>query len=506
MSEKVYLAVDLGAESGRVMAGCFNGERLRIDEIHRFSNTPVRVRGSLHWDILYLFSEIKRGIALAARMHGDRLVSVGVDTWGVDYGLLDADGRLLGQPYHYRDSRTNGMMEEAFRRLPRPQIYAETGIQFMFFNTIFQLLSEVVRGVPTLAVRRRLLFIPDLLQFWLSGASVNERTIASTSQLYDPCAKCWSSRVLDALGIPAGILGEIVDPGTVLGPILPEVAEETGAGPIRVVTPGCHDTASGVAAVPARGNRHAYLSSGTWSLMGGEAPAPVINDRSFELGFTNEIGVFDTVRLLKNISGLWLVQECRRTWAARGEDTNYDELTRLAAEAKPFAAILDPDFPEFAQPGDMPSRFREFCEVTGQVPPAGKGSTVRTALEGLALKYRLVLEQLEQLLGRSIEMLHIVGGGSRNELLNQFTANAINRPVITGPSEATSAGNILMQMAGTGAIASHDEGRDVVRRSFETRTYEPRDAQAWADVYADFLTLHSARQQSAQDKEKKQHG
>jgi rhamnulokinase len=504
MSEKVFLAVDLGAESGRVMAGCFDGDLLRIDEVHRFANVPVRVRGSLHWDILYLFSEIKRGISLAAKRYGANIVSIGVDTWGVDYGLLDAQGGLLGHPFHYRDSRTNGMMEEAYRRLSKRGIYAETGIQFMFFNTIFQVLSEVVRGAPALASAARLLFIPDLLQYWLSGVSANERTIASTSQIYNPRGKTWSTEVIEALGLPPRIFGDIVDPGTVLGPVLPEVADETGAGPILVVTPGCHDTASGVAAVPARGNRHAYLSSGTWSLMGVEASEPVIDDRSYEFGFTNEIGVFDTVRLLKNISGLWLVQECRRTWAARGEDASYDELTRLASAAEPFAAVLNPDFPDFALPGDMPARFRDFCLATGQRPPVGVGSTVRTALESLALKYRFVLEQLEMLLGRRIDVLHIVGGGSRNDLLNQFTANALNRQVITGPVEATSAGNILMQMAGTGVIASHDEGREVIRRSFETRTYEPSDAGAWKDVYTAFLKLQSAEQPSS--KEKEQHG
>ncbi len=506
MSERVYLAVDLGAESGRVMAGRFDGSRLRIDEVHRFANVPVRVRGSLHWDVLHLFAEIKRGISTAARLHRGALVSVGVDAWGVDYGLIGSDGRLLGNPFHYRDNRTDGMMEEAFRRLPKPEIYAETGIQLMFINTVFQLLSEAVRRTPALSIASRLLFIPDLMNFWLSGVSVNERSIASTSQLYDPRRRIWSAKVIGAMGLPERIFGDIVDPGSVLGALLPEVAEETGAGPLQVVAPGCHDTASGVAAVPACGDRTAYLSSGTWSLMGVELREPVIDARSFGFGFTNETGVFGTVRLLKNISGLWLLQECRRTWASRGEDAEYDELTRMAGAAKPFAALVDPDFPDFALPGDMPSRLHDFCRRTGQPPPGTRGSLVRTLLESLALKYRVVFAQLEQLLGRRIELLHIVGGGSRNELLNQFTANALNRPVITGPVEATSAGNVLMQMAGTGAIASHDEGRDLIRRSFETKTYEPADVDAWDEAFAGFERLRRESQPSSEDKENGQHG
>ncbi len=422
MREKVYLAIDLGAESGRVMAGCFDGARLRIEEIHRFANVPVRLRGSLHWDILHLFSEIKRGLALAARAHGAALVSVGVDTWGVDYGLLDAGGRLLGHPFHYRDGRTDGMMGEAFRRLPKAEIYAETGIQFMFFNTIFQLLSEVVCGAPALSIAGRMLFIPDLLNFWLCGVGVNERTIASTSQLYDPRKKQWAHAVIDGLQIPDRIFGEIVDPGTALGPLLPEVAEETGAGALQVVAPGCHDTASGVAAVPARGNRHAYLSSGTWSLMGVESPDPVIDGKSFSAGFTNEIGVFDTVRLLKNISGLWLVQECRRTWAARGQDSSYGELTGLAAQAPPFAAFIDPDFPEFSPPGDMPARIQGFCRRTAQEPPVTTGSLVRTALESLAFKYRFVLRAAGGLARPSAG-----GAPHRRRGLPQRTAEPVRR-------------------------------------------------------------------------------
>lgn len=488
-ANRVYLAVDLGAESGRVVAGVFDGERLWLEEVHRFSNTPVRVLGSIHWDILNLFAEIKRGLSSAGRKYGASLASAGVDTWGVDYGLVDRRGELLANPFHYRDRRTDGMMDEAYRRLPKRDIYACTGIQFMFFNTVFQLLSEVVHESPALAVADRLLFTPDLLNYWLTGQKVNERTIASTSQIYDPQRRQWSKTVIEKMAMPPMIFGEIVSPGTVLGALLPEVADETGAGSLKVVAPGCHDTASAVAAVPAEGSRHAYLSSGTWSLIGVESAQPIINDKSFEMSFTNEIGVCDTVRVLKNISGLWLIQESRRTWASRGEELSYEELTALAEEAPPFAALINPDHGAFAAPGDMPARIRDFCTHTGQKPPDSKGGIVRTALEGLALKYRWVLTKLEDLVGHRLEVLHIVGGGAKNRVLSQFTANAINRPVIAGPVEATSAGNVLLQMMGTGDLHSLAEGRELIRRSFETENFQPVDPKAWDHAYEEFLKI-----------------
>jgi rhamnulokinase len=485
--DRVYLAIDLGAESGRLVAGRFDGERLGLEEIHRFANTPVRVLGSLRWDILSIFSEIKRGLSVAGRKFGASLAGAGVDTWGVDYGLVDRRGNLLENPVHYRDSRTDGMMDEAYRRMAQRDIYTCTGIQFMFFNTLFQLLAEVVHDAPALASADRLLFIPDLLNYWLTGQKVNERTIASTSQIYDPKARDWSKAIVDKIGLPERIFGGIVSPGTVLGPLISEVVADTGAASLQVVAPGCHDTASAVAAVPAQGDSHAYLSSGTWSLMGVETSQPVINDKSFKLGFTNEIGACDTVRVLKNICGLWLVQECRRVWAAQGQDLGYEELTRLADEASPFAALVNPDHAAFAAPGDMPSRICEYCVRTGQAAPATKGGIVRTALEGLAFKYRWVLTRLEDLVGHRLEVLHIVGGGTKNRLLSQFTANCINRPVIAGPVEATSAGNILLQMIGTGDLGSLNQGRELIRRSFDTETFLPIDPAAWNQAYDRFV-------------------
>ena len=486
---RTYLAVDLGAESGRVVAGAFDGERLTLQEVHRFPNVPVRVHGRLHWDILSLFMEIKRGVAIAAKTSQDSLASMGVDTWGVDYGLIDGRGSLLGNPYHYRDSRTDGMMEEAFRRVPRREIYRQTGIQFMFFNTLFQVLSEVVHESAALGCADRLLFTPDLLNYWLTGAKVNERTIASTSQMYDPAAGDWAVSLVETMGIPSRIFGEIVPPGTKLSSLRQEIAEETGAGRLAVIAPGCHDTASAVAAVPARSDRYAYLSSGTWSLMGMESRTPVITDTSYDYGFTNEIGVCDTVRVLKNISGLWLIQESRRTWASRGEDLSYEELTGLAESAPPFTALIDPDHPSFAAPGDMPERIIDFCRRTGQKLPEGKGALVRTVLESLAFRYRFVFTRLEELAGHHLDVLHIVGGGTRNRLLNQFAANALNRTVVAGPMEATSAGNILMQMIGMGDLHSLAEGRELVRRSFASETYEPIHAAGWDRAYGDFLRI-----------------
>jgi len=486
---KVYIAADLGAESGRLVSGAFDGDILRIAEVHRFPNTPIRIHGHLHWNILGLHAEILRGLAAEARRAGDSLVSLGVDTWGVDYGLLDAGGRLIGFPYHYRDSRTEGMMEECFRRVPKREIYDATGIQFMFLNTLYQVLSEVVSRAPALEIADRLLFTPDLFHFWLTGEKVNEKTIASTSQMFDTRRNEWASGMLGRLGIPSRILGPIVEPGTVLGKLRPEVADETGARKLVVVAPGSHDTASAVAAVPAGGTGSAYLSSGTWSLMGTECREPVIDELSYRYSFTNELGVCGTVRLLKNISGLWIVQECRRAWASEGAEKSYEDMTRMAEAAPPFAALIDADYPPFAHPGEMPAKIEEFCRKTGQATPGEPGAVIRSVLEGLAFKYRTVLGRLEELVGRRLAPLHIVGGGSKNRLLNQLAADALNRTVIAGPVEATSAGNILLQMVATGELRSLEEGRELIRRSFATEIYEPREAAAWDEAYQRYLGI-----------------
>ena len=371
-----YLALDLGASGGRAIIGRFDGERLALEEVHRFVNGPVHIpsaRGdSLHWDTLRLFAEIQEGLKKAVACCGSELISLGIDTWGVDYGLLDRNDRLVGLPYHYRDSRNDTMMAEAFRRVPREEIFAATGIQFMQLNTLFQLLAQQVEDPEVLARTRTLLMMPDLLNFWLTGQKVSERTIASTSQALDPHRPAWATGLLERLGIPTHYLPTIVEAGTVLGGLLPAVIDETGAKQVRVVAPGSHDTASAVAAVPAESADYAYLSSGTWSLMGVETKQPVINADALAFNVTNEGGVCDTIRLLKNIAGLWIIQECRRTWAAEGQALSWDDIVRHAAAAQPFVAQIDVDAHDFLAPGDMPARIREYCRRTGQTVPEGR--------------------------------------------------------------------------------------------------------------------------------------
>jgi rhamnulokinase len=484
-----FLALDLGAESGRAMLGQFDGERIQLSEVHRFPNGPVRLPDGLHWDVLRLWTEIRRGLALAVQEHGADLAGVGLDTWGVDFGLLDRDGALVSNPYHYRDSRTDGMLDEAFRRVPRAEIFEQTGIQFMQINSLYQLLSMVVRQSPALDIAETFLTMPDLFNYWLTGRKVCEFSIATTTQCYDPRKGDWAIPLLERLGIPTHIFPEIVPPGTVLGELLPSVAEEVGVSGLPVIAPACHDTGCAVAAVPAKGADFVYISSGTWSLMGAELPQPVINERSLTFDFTNEGGVGDTFRFLKNIAGLWLVQECRRTWARQSEEFSYDDLSQMAAQADPLQSVVDPDYGEFLKPGDMPARIRTFCQTTDQPIPRSKGAVIRCVLESLALKYRWVLERIEEILGRRLEPIHIVGGGTQNRLLNQFAADATGRQVITGPIEATAAGNVITQAMALGHIGSLEEGRRIVRNSFDVATYEPAGGAEWEEAYGRFLAM-----------------
>ncbi len=487
-----FLAFDLGAESGRAILGQFDGKRIQLSEVHRFPNGPVYLPDGMHWDVLRLWTEIKQSMGLIAREHGGDLAGVGLDTWGVDFGLLDRDGALVSNPYHYRDSRTDGMIDEAFRRVPREEIFEQTGIQFMPLNSLYQLLSMVVSRSPALDIAETFLTMPDLFNYWLTGRKVCEFSIATTTQCYDPRKGDWARPLLEGLDIPTHIFPEIVPPGTILDQLSPSVAEEVGLRPqggLPVIAPACHDTGSAVAAVPAEGSDFAWISSGTWSIMGAELPEPVINEQSLSFNFTNEGGVCGTFRFSRNIMGLWLVQECRRTWARQGEEFSYDELTQMATQAGPFQAVIDPDYGDFLKPGDMPDRIRAFCQMTNQPVPQSKGAIIRCALEGIALKYRWVLERVEEMLERRLEPLHIVGGGTQNWLLSQFTADAIGRPVITGPIEATAAGNIVMQAMGLGHLASLEEGREVVRNSFDVVSYEPAGGSEWDEAYARLLAL-----------------
>ncbi len=483
------LVFDLGAESGRAVLGRYDGNQLKLEEMHRFPNGPVQLLDTLYWDSLRLFAEVKRGMSAAVRASSGELGSLGIDTWGVDFGLLDRRGELLGNPYHYRDRRSDGMLDEAFRRVPRQEIFERTGIQFMQINSLYQLLAMVLQESPALFSADKFLMMPDLFNYWLTGRAVSERTIASTSQCFDPIAGNWASSLVERLGIPTRIFPEIVEPGTTLGDVVGPIVAETGVSRLKVVAGSCHDTASAVAAVPAETADYAYLSSGTWSLMGVEIPGPVINAKSLEYNFTNEGGVCSTIRLLKNITGLWLIQECRRSWAAEGSSLTYDEIAALASGAPAFAALIDPDCGEFLKLGDMPARIRTFCARSDQKPPEDISSMARTVFESLALKYRFVLERLEELVNGRLETIHIVGGGSQNRLLNQFTADATGRTVITGPIEATAAGNALMQLMALGELKSLEEGRDLVRNSFATELYEPHDTRRWDEAYQRFISI-----------------
>jgi rhamnulokinase len=488
MATKNLLAYDLGAESGRGILGLFDGSRLQLEVVHRFPNGPVCTLDTLHWDVLRLWGEMLVALRKAVADKGS-IDALGVDTWGVDFALMGRGGTLLGNPRHYRDPHTEGYPEAVFDRVSRREIYRQTGLQFMRFNSLYQLLAMKRDRSPLLDAAQRLLMIPDLLHYWFTGQEVNEFTDVSTSQMYDPTAKDWAHGLLKALDMPANILGKIVQPGTVLGPLRVSVMAETGAAAVPVVLPGSHDTASAVAAVPARGESWCYISSGTWSLMGAELPAPLISDQTLAYNFTNEGGVGGTIRFLKNIMGLWLVQECRRSWERSGRSYTYDELTRLAEAAPAFVSLVDPDHSSFWLPPNMPAALGEFCQRTGQPVPTEPGAVVRCALESLALRYRWVLERLEELLDRRIDVIHVVGGGCQNALLNQLTADACNRPVLAGPAEATAIGNVLVQMIGLGLIGSLAEGREVVRRSFEVTTFEPRQPERWGEPHQRFLRL-----------------
>jgi len=484
-----FLAADLGAESGRVMVGRLDGDRLSLSEAHRFDSRPARLPDGLHTDVLRIFAEIQHGLGSAARS-GDEIAGVGVDTWGVDFALLDGDGLLLGNPYHYRDAIGGTVMERAFARVPRAAIFAATGVQLMEINTLFQLLRLRERGSVALGAARRLLMMPDLFSFWLSGRAANEYTIATTSQCLDVASGRWATSLLERLSLPTAIFGDVVPPGTVLGDLLPHVAEEAGLPPKRpVIAVGGHDTALAVAAVPAAGEGFAYLSSGTWSLLGAEIPKPFVGEASRAANFTNEGGVGGTIRFLKNLCGLWLVQESRRHWGRQGDVDSYDRLTEMAATAPAFRSLVDVDDPAFAAPGDMPARIQAYCRQSGQPVPETKGEIVRTALDSLALKYRYVLAQMEGILERRLEPLHVVGGGARNRLLCQLAADATGRVVVAGPVEATAAGNVLMQAVALGHLGSLAEAREVVRRSFEIATFEPRTGPAVEDAYGRLRVL-----------------
>jgi rhamnulokinase len=492
MAERVYLAVDLGAESGRVIAGLFDGRHVRLDEVHRFSNGAVPVAGTRRWDVLRLWSDILEGLAKAGQRYGREVSSIGVDTWGVDYVLLSKKDEILGQPYNYRDPRTQGVMKHAFTRVPQREIFAQTGLQFMEINTLYQLVSMQLKDPELLGLADRFLMMPDFFHWLLCGSKVVEFTNATTTQCLHATDRDWAFDLLRKFQLPTHIFPQVVSPGTRLGDLREEVAQRTGLPRISVVAPATHDTGAAVAAVPTERTGRpnwAYISSGTWSLIGVEVAQAVLSEKALALNVTNEGGIDGTYRLLKNVMGLWLVQECRRSFERRGKALDYAALTHLAAQAEPFRSIVDPNDSSFLSPEDMATALQDYCRSHGQPVPDTEGRLIRCALESLALKYRNVLEGIESLTREKVEVLHVVGGGSKNELLNQFTSDACGIPVITGPTEATALGNVLLQARAQGDIGSLADLRAIVRESSELRTYQPMNGDAWKRAYSKFCEM-----------------
>jgi rhamnulokinase len=470
-----YVAVDLGAESGRVIVG----EVEKVEVVHRFPNHPVRIGGSIYWDILGIFTQIKIGLREAFSRYPRQICSIGVDTWGVDYALLDRQGDLLGSLYHYRDSRTDGVPDQVYEIVPRREIFEQTGIQYMQINTIYQLFAHRQAKPELVSQARYLLTLPDLLHYWLTGEIRNEYSHVTTTQLYNPRTRQWSWKLIDALGFDRRWFGEIIPSGTRIGKLLPHIAAEVGAaGEVEVVASGSHDTASAVAAVPAAGNpNYAYLSSGTWSLLGMECPEPIIDDKSYACNFTNEGAAGGGIRFLKNIIGLWIIQECKRHWDRTDRERSYAELTELAREFGPADLSIDANDPRFLKPGliddSMPDRIRAFCRETGQKEPDSPAETVRAVLQSLAALYATTIGELTEVTGRPVAELYIIGGGSRNNLLCRLTAAEAGIPVFAGPAEATAVGNILIQAIAMGEIGSIEEGRRLIRSSYEIEEFRP---------------------------------
>ncbi len=483
MSASKFLAVDFGSETGRTIVGILEGDKISLEEVHRFPNVQRNVDGHLHWDIHYLFAELKKGLSLAVQKgHGD-IESIGIDTWGVDFGLLDKNGAVIGSPFAYRDARTNGMMQRVFERIPREEIYSLTGIQFMQINSLFQLYSVALNDATTLENCETLLFMPDLFNYFLTGKKVSEYTIASTSQLLNARTKLWDETLFTKLGLPPHAMAPIVHPCTVIGKLLPEIADEVGLNEdVDVIAVGCHDTASAVVAVPAAGIDWAYLSSGTWSLLGVESDQPIMNEESLRYNFTNEGGIGSSIRFLRNVMGLWLLQETRRSWAKQGKSYSYAALAAMAEASPAFRSIIDPDDDSFLNPPDMPQAIQAFCKKTGQLVPKHEGEFVRCIFESLAFKFKIVLNRISSITKRSIRTLHVVGGGSHSDLLNQCTADACGISVVAGPIEATALGNILVQAIAKGKVESLEKGREMVARSFPLKSYQPQNSQQWNDA------------------------
>ncbi len=488
MNKKYFLAFDLGASSGRAILGTLENGHLELTEVHRFKNQMVRIHGSYYWNIYSLFEELKTGLKKCVIDHEIQPDSIGIDTWGVDYSLLSESGQLIGLPFAYRDHRTDTAMDEFFRILPKKETYLLSGIQFMQFNTLFQLFVSGKEKHSRLGIAQSLLFTPDTLNYLFTGIRKNEYTIASTSQLLKPGKAEWEGKLLEAAGVKKNLVEELVLPGTVIGTILAEIQEDTGSKEIPCVAVASHDTASAIASVPALGGNWAYLSSGTWSLLGIESQRPLVSEQTLAMNFTNEGGVDGTTRFLKNIMGMWLIQECKRIWDEE-KVMEWQEIVNLCNETEHFKCLIDPDDPKFLNPGNMPLAIQEFCKNTGQPVPESKGEIARCIYDSLILKYRYTIEQIESITGKTIERLHIIGGGAHNSMMNQLTADALGIPVLAGPTEATAIGNLLIQARAMGAVDTLAEIRKVVRNSFELATFLPKPLPDWELAYREFKKL-----------------
>ena len=489
MAELKMLAIDLGASSGRGIVGGFDGEKLSLRENHRFSNDPVITNGRMYWDILRIFHEIKQSITKTV-LENDNISSIGIDTWGVDYALLDGKGRMLANPMHYRDTRTEDIVPYVEKYFSMDELYNKAGIQRINFNTIFQLAADMRDDPDMVARAERMLNIPDLLNYFLTGKMANEYTVLSTGAILDANTREYAFDLLDKLGLPRKLFGEIVQPGYNLGKLLPQVLGETGKCNADVLTVASHDTASAVIAVPTQEEDFIYISSGTWSLMGTELKSPLISAQSNAMNLTNEGGAMGTIRFLKNIMGLWIIQESRRQWKREGKDYSFAQMEAWAKECKPFRSLINPDYVTFATPGNMPEKIRDYCRMTGQPVPETVGEVVRCIYESLALKYRMTAESIEKLMGKKAKVIHVVGGGTKDRFLSQMTADACGIPVAAGPEEATAIGNLMMQAIAVGEVADLKQARQIIANSFELKRYEPTSDRAiWDEAYGRFCTL-----------------
>lgn len=490
MSNKKYntLAFDFGASSGRAIVGSFDGEKIELSEIHRFPNDPVFVGGTMYWDVLRLFHEIKQGL-LKSRPYN--IKSLGIDTWGVDFGLLDKDGKLLENPVHYRDKRNIGMLNKAFSYISQEELYNITGNQFMEINTAFQLLSLKLTRPDLLSRADKMLLMPDLFRYFLTGEKTTEYSIASTTQLLDAENRCWSKRVIDALSLPEGIFCDIVPTGSAAGTLSDEICEELSIQPCAVTAVAGHDTQCAMVAVPTEKDDFIFLSCGTWSLLGTELSEPLINEKTLRCNVTNEGGYGGKASFLKNIIGLWLIQETRRQWQKEGDSLSFAEMETLARNAKPFSCFIDPDAPDFVAAGNIPERIRAYCRRTGQYVPKSKGEILRCIYESLAMKYRYAAEQIEFCTGKEYDTIYIVGGGTKDKLLSSFTASACNKNVSAGPTEATVLGNIALQLLAEGKIKTLRDARRIISNSEEVTSFTPSEPEAWNKKYQTFKEVVS---------------